>query len=427
MYPLQTTTIAPGVSFHSLQEPQFKMNQISVHFFCEMNRETASNNALVFSILKRGCASYPDMISLNQRLEELYGAQLQEGIRKMGDDQVVSLTLTILDDSYALKKEPLLQDGVKLLLEVLFQPVLENGRFRQADFEIEKQNLIDLIESEINDKRMYAMDRMNEILFADYPAGVPLFGTVQTAREVTEEAAIQAYRNLLHHANVQIFCTGPGDMRPIESLFKNAFQALSREKVSSLQMAPHDLGKGIKELTERFQVQQSKLVMGFTSPGNDPEKLHAHRLLTAIFGGTPTSKLFIHVRERLSLCYYCAARYDKIKNVIMVDSGVKEENIQKAREEIVSQLSDIAQGKVTEQEFTFALLSLTHALYSLYDSPTGLENWYLTQICMNTKQTPEEDIEALTHTTKEQVQKAASEMHLSAVYILTGQEEAKNE
>lgn len=421
MYPLKTEVIADGVSLHLLQEPQFKTNQISVYFFCKMSREDASANALVPSLLKRGCASYPSMTEINKRLEELYGANLSEGVRKLGEYQVMSLTLTILDDSFALNKEPLLQEGIKLLQDVIFHPVLEGGLFRKQDFELEKQNLVDLIESEINDKRIYAIDRMNEILYGDSPAGFPLFGTVERARELTGEMAIKAYKRLISSANIHIFCTGHQQMEKASQTFRKAFEGLERKDVISLQTVSYSSEMPVKEQVQHLPVLQSKLVMGFRA--KDSDDLHARRLMTALFGGTPTSKLFLHVRERLSLCYYCAARYDKIKNVIMVDSGVKEENIEKAKNEILNQLKGIANGDFTEEEFGFALRSLTNALHSLYDFPSGLESWYLTQILMQTKNTPQEDLTELLKVKMEDVKKAAACTELDTVYVLAGEEE----
>lgn len=422
MYPLKTEVIADGVSLHLLQEPQFKTNQISVYFFCKMSREDASANALVPSLLKRGCSSYPSMTEINKRLEELYGANLSEGVRKLGEYQVMSLTLTILDDSFALNKEPLLQEGIKLLQDVIFYPVLEGGLFRKQDFELEKQNLVDLIESEINDKRIYAIDRMNEILYGDSPAGFPLFGTVERARELTGEMAIKAYKRLISSANIHIFCTGHKQMENASQIFCKAFEGLERKDVISLQTVSYSSETPVKEQAQHLPVLQSKLVMGFRAKEGSDD-LHARRLMTALFGGTPTSKLFLHVRERLSLCYYCAARYDKIKNVIMVDSGVKEENIEKAKDEILNQLKGIANGDFTEEEFSFALRSLTNALNSLYDFPSGLESWYLTQILMQTKNTPQEDLTELLKVKMEDVKKAAACTELDTIYVLAGEEE----
>lgn len=421
MYPLKTEVIADGVSLHLLQESQFKTNQISVYFFCKMSREDASANALVPSLLKRGCVSYPSMTEINKRLEDLYGAALSEGVRKLGEYQVMSLTLTILDDSFALNKEPLLQEGIKLLQDVIFHPVLESGLFRNQDFELEKQNLIDLIESEINDKRIYAIDRMNEILYGDSPAGFPLFGTVEMARKLTGEMAIKAYKRLISSANIHIFCTGHKQVEKASQIFRKAFEGLERKDVIPLQTVSYSSEMPVKEQVEHLPVLQSKLVMGFRA--KDSDDLNARRLMTALFGGTPTSKLFQHVRERLSLCYYCAARYDKIKNVIMVDLGVKEENIEKAKDEILNQLKGIANGDFTKEEFSFALRSLTNALHSLYDFPSGLESWYLTQVLMQTQNTPQEDLTELLKVKMEDVKKAADGTELDTVYVLAGEEQ----
>ena len=72
--------------------------------------------------------------------------------------------------------------------------------------------------------------------------------------------------------------------------------------------------------------------MGFrTGTATPDEGVPATRLMAALFGGTPNSKLFLNVREKLSLCYYCSASYNSMKGIMLVQSGVEVKRIWSAR------------------------------------------------------------------------------------------------
>lgn len=152
------------------------------------------------------------------------------------------------------------------------------------------------------------------------------------------------------------------------------------------------------------------------------------RLMTALFGGTPFSKLFLNVRERLSLCYYCAARLDRIKGIVLVDCGVETENIEKARKEILAQLTSLQNGEFTDEELENTKLSLINSMKTVGDSPSYVEVWYLSQICYSTQNTPQDEIDLENKVTRDEVIAAAKQVKLDTVYVLTGkQEEGKGD
>ena len=77
-------------------------------------------------------------------------------------------------------------------------------------------------------------------------------------------------------------------------------------------------------------------MLGFRAGTAEPDgDVAAARLMNALLGGTPHSLLFRNVREKLSLCYYCASSYDRLKGILLVDSGVDGQNAGRAKEEDV--------------------------------------------------------------------------------------------
>ena len=146
--------------------------------------------------------------------------------------------------------------------------------------------------------------------------------------------------------------------------------------------------------------------------------------MAAILGGTTSSKLFVNVREKLSLCYYCISRYDLYKGILLIDSGVENINIEKARAEILAQLEAICKGDFTEEEQRSALLSLKNSYNSVYESDSSIEGYYFGQILKKTRFTPEMEKEKLEKVTREEIIQVAKKIKLDTVYLLTGKEGA---
>ena len=88
---IECRSICEGVEFLGVRDPKFKTARMSVHFLLPMQKEHASENALLPFLLSRACKKYPDYTKLEQRLAELYGASLSADVDKVGDVQVLSV------------------------------------------------------------------------------------------------------------------------------------------------------------------------------------------------------------------------------------------------------------------------------------------------------------------------------------------------
>ena len=184
------------------------------------------------------------------------------------------------------------------------------------------------------------------------------------------------------------------------------------------------LAEAIKEQTEYFDVSQSKLCMGFkTGEGADSKLINAMRVMIAMLGGTPTSKLFTNVRETMQLCYYCSSHFERSKGAVIIDSGVDQDNIEKAKEAILDQVRQLQEGEFTEEEMIYAKLSLQNSFRSAEESDFGLQRYYLsalalgTEVCLPSQQTP-----GIMAVTEEEIIEAAKLLKLDTVYLLTSEE-----
>ena len=413
-------TIAPGVSFLSLPDSRFKTARLTAAFLLPLKEETAARYALVPHLLCRSCAAYPDMTALNRRLNQLYGARIHAGVSRVGDQQALLLTADCIDDRYALKDEPVAADCAKLLLSMIFNPALEDGVFREADVDPERRCLVEIIESEINEKRLYARHKCEQLLCPGEPYAVGVYGDIERAKALTPADATAAWKELLSTASILWIYQGGAEGADVAAAIGAGFAVWGDRRPAALTtgtaFTPPE--QPVRR-TETMAVNQSKLVMGFRVGIADPdEACMAARLMNALFGGTPHSMLFRSVREKLSLCYYCASSYDYIKGVMLVDSGVEAAKADEAQAEILRQLDLLRQGAFTDEDLEAARRSVLNQFQEVDDLQSSRMGWYLRQSVSTRFTSPEESAPALAAVTRDEVCAAARQVHPICVYLL---------
>lgn len=421
MIGIEQSAICDGVNFRSIRDTKFKTMRISAHLIVPMSRQTAAENALLPFLLSRASREYPDFTKLGQRLAELYGASLNADVQKLGDLQVLSLSASGIADRYALEGEAISGELAKLLCSILFDPPLVDGLFPEDGFEQEKRQTMELIDSEYSDKRTYARQRCEAIMCADEPYGVNRYGGKEDIARVERPALTAAWKRLLDTAKIELMVLGDCDPAPVYEGFRAAFETLGSRKTADCTTKVVRSAEKVNTVTEKMDVAQGKLVMGFrTGTATPDEEVPATRLMAALFGGTPNSKLFLNVREKLSLCYYCSASYNSMKGIMLVQSGVEVKNMERAKEEILRQLDEVKQGNFDESEVEAAKMSLCNSYRTLSDSLGGLENWYLSQTFASHSQQPEEAAAQINAVTRQEIIDAANRVTLDTVYCLVG-------
>lgn len=415
--------IADGIYFSSVTDPKFKHNRVTASLVLALNREDSTVNALVPFLLRRGCARHPDFTSLNRELNRLYGASLSCDVSRFGQYQVLEVSILSVDDRYTLDKQPLLAQCTDLLLEILTAPNLKDGLFDKNEVELEKQQLKDLIESQINEKRIYAINRCRAEMCKGESIATEKYGYIEDAEKITPEMAADAYRRIMDTAQIEIMHVGSGNPETARKLVKDVFAGVKRAPMAAKPYKAKLAAEKVNEVTETMDVAQAKLVLGMRSGDiSDDKRFAAMRMMVALYGGTPNSRLFLNVREKLSLCYYCAARFDRLTGIIYVDSGVEDANKEKAYKEIMNQLQVMQDGKFEEEELSAARLLMQNAMRSVSDSLGALDEWYMTQVLCGDVHSPDEEREMLAQVTREEIVEAAKQVTLDTVYLLTGKE-----
>ena len=411
--------IADGVYFSSITDKRYKKNLISVAFSTQLSEDTATENVIVPVLLTKCNSKLPTYKAFNNKMSRLYASGIGGTAGRQYDLQTISFGAYYLDDIYALSGEKMTGIMTDILIDCLTSPVTENGVFSEKFVELEKKTVIDNIETAINDKRSYAIERAMKTICKGEPASVCSYGTVEKAKLITPDSAYKAYRRMLETMPCEIICTGCSDFEGVAEKFAAAFEKAGRHDIENTTIALSPVKTQTEEVTERLTVNQSKLVLGFKSHSDDDAALV---LLQKIFGGTTSSKLFRNVREKMSLCYYCSAARNDLKGIMLVNSGVENENIEKTKEAVIDQLEEIKNGNFTNEDINFAEMAIKNDFKSVADSAGNVSNWYFDCIRKNDIVNPEEKLGRYLGVSKERIIAAAKSMVLDSVYVLTGNE-----
>ena len=417
----------PGVTLCSIHTEKFKSSYLSVTLLAPLQRETAAANALIPAVLRRGTEKHPDMESLSAALDELYGGAIEPVVRKKGETQCVGFVASFLDDAYALNGEDILEGAAALLGEILLHPCAGGGAFSPEYTAGEKKNQADRIRAQINDKRRYALQRLTQEMCREEAFGVDKLGDEASTQAITPQSLWQRYRRLLSTAPIQLCYCGSAQPERVERALRKALEGLPREGgVEEPECLVRIHGEPEpRVVTEALDVSQGKLSMGWRTGGITcwEEEYPALVMCNAIFGGTSMSKLFMNVREKLSLCYYASSTLEKMKGLILVSSGIEFDKYETARDEILAQLEAIRRGEIQDWELEGARSMLISGHLATLDDQGRQEEFWLGQAAAGLETDIPALVEGLRSVTREQVAAAARKLELDTVYFLKGQEE----
>ena len=417
--------LVPGISLILAGTDQFKTDLFSVTFVTPMARETVTANALVMDVLNRGSRQYPDIQSLSAAQDELYGLTVTPAVRQKGEIQCVGLRAGLIDEGFALDGAPLLEPALDFVAQLLLDPLVEDGAFLPDYVAGEGANLADHIRGRINDKRTYASHRLIQLMCGEEAYGLDKYGFAAEAEGMDPGALFRRYRALLEEARVVFYYSGACAPERVEAAVRRAFAPMLTPRAGDVPATAVVAGGGeVRTWTDRMDVTQGKLALGFRTGGIAAGHPLSAALTVAniMYGGSSNSKLFLNVRERLSLCYYASSGLDKLKGLMMVSSGVEFSQFQRAREEILAQLKAMQEGDFTPEELRVGKQSAVSAWRSLQDSQGRTEDYWLGQVCAGTWEAPESVMEKLEAVTARQVAEAARQVRLDTVYYLTGEE-----
>ena len=420
----------PGVYLTCLQTDKFRTGLLSVHLLTRLEAGTASQNALIPSVLRRGTVKSPDMAALAARLDGMYGARIEPSVRKLGEIQCLGFVADFVDGAALPSGGSLLPEASSLLGEMLLAPNTRGGLLQPQYVEGEKQKLIDDIRARMNDRAEYAQTRLIELMCPGEDYAVDALGSVQAAQSIGYVTLTKHYRNLLGCSPIEIFYCGSEPPETVASAMTDALSALPRGEID------FDIGTDIRLntvdeepriFTEELDVSQGKLAIGYrVGQAMEEPDMAALRVMDALFGGAYPCKLSVNVRERMGLCYYVFSELDVMKGIMTVASGIDPADYEKALAEIGRQLQAVRDGDITEEEMGIARLAVSSRMLELTDDQGALEKFWLAQNLLGLDYGPEELAALAEDVTVQDVADAASGIGCDAVYFLRGGEEEED-
>ncbi len=411
--------LGDNIGYTAVVDEKFNTCSISVTMILPMSAETISEFSIADNILSDVNSKLPTIAVMNEKLSELYGAGLSSSAGQRGDLQTLSLNASWLSNRFAIEGEDITAEMLKIITDCLFSPLADENGFNEDIFRLSKKEILDAIDSRFNDKRDYTLRKAREIAFKGEPAEICGHGSRESAEAVTPQSAYKAYKKLLETAQIEITFVAPEEYPEIPELFREKFKGINRNSQSYCFFAPSPLKASPVVVKEEFDVRQAKIALNFKYDTDDIDAVH---LMCVIFGGTPVSKLFMNVREKLSLCYYCACRMSEYKNSVVVDCGVEKDNIEKATAEIMAQLEEIRNGNVTDEEIQSAVLALENSYTSIGDTVGSYISWFFDCFCRDEYITPEQQLEKLFAVTKERIVEAAKNLKFDSAYHMLNKE-----
>lgn len=412
------------IRLHVLPTKRFKTFSISLYAGLPLHESTVTSAALIPFVLRRGTASTPETIAFRERLDELYGAGFGFDVYKRGDAQIVQFRMDVINDRFVSSDQPLLAASLKLLGEVVTDPVLENGGLRAKYVDAEKQTLRKRLEAIINDKIRYASERCLEVMCADEPYRLHPLGRLEDIDAITPDSITAAYREWLNNAAFDLYVVGDTTLDEVKALVAEAFRGNRGEPaVYGLPQVNKTVGE-VKTVVERMDVTQGKLNMGLrinTSYGDDDYP--AALMFNGILGGYPHSKLFLNVREKASLAYYAASRLDGHKGICTIQSGIEFGNYEKAKTIIQEQLEQMRGGSYSELEMSQTKAMIANHLRELQDSANEMIGFDFNAVLSKRERSAAQLLEEVQAVTAEQIAAVARKTELDTIYFLRDRKE----
>ena len=418
------TELMPGVFLSHLRSDKFKTACMSVTLLTQLRRETAAMNAVIPFVLRRGTTRYGDMEQLSRRMDELYGAAVEPVVRRIGEIQCIGFYGSFPEPDYLPGGEALLGDTCALMAQLLLDPATRGGLLLPQYVDSEREKLLDIIRSRMNDKRSYALTRCIEEMCCYEDFAVSRFGSESEAENIHYKKLTRHYRELIQTCPVEIFYCGKTDFRAVSAAMRDAFSTMPRGEIDydiGTDLRMNAVEDHVRFVEEEMDVTQGKLVLGFRlGECMEEPDIPALYVFNAVYGSGATSKLFMNVREKLSLCYYASSAVYLHKGIMLVSSGIEFDKLDAARDEILAQLDSVRRGEITDDELRSAKKSVASDLRAVQDSIGELEGFYLSQTLDGLDYGPAELAALAEDVTKEDVQAIAESIECDLIYFLKG-------
>ena len=410
--------IKRGITLHQINTNNFKTNLYAIFLATPITRENVTKDAVISAVLRRGTNNIKSQELISQELESMYGASFDCGIEKTGDNHVFKFYLESLSDEFLPAKEDLSKKSIEILLDIVFNPLIENGGFKAEYVEGEKNNIKQIIESKIDNKGQYAYDKCIEETFNGKPYGLYKYGYIEDLEKLTPQNLYEYYKKMISECKIDIFCSGITENIEKDIKENKNIQKVNERKPNCIIGTTVELPvQETKTVQESMQVSQGKLVISLDVDSKIENLSYVASVYNAILGGGANSRLFQNVREKESLAYTAGSSYLKPKNMIFIRCGIEIQNYNKALETIKVQLDDLKNGKI-EEDIENAKKLIIASVKSITSEQDTEITYYYGQELAGTLIEISDYENKVNAVTKEQIQEIANSVSINTIYFL---------
>lgn len=414
--------IKPGITFHKINTNKFKTNLFSIFITTKLERENVTKNALLTAILRRGTKKMPTQELISQNLENMYGASFDCGVEKTGDNHIMKFYLESINNEFLPSQENLSKECLDILIDIVFNPYVENGSFKEEYINGEKENLKQIIEGKIDNKAKYASDRCIEEMYKNKPYGLYKYGYIEDLKNINAKDLYEYYLQLIKNAKIDIFVSGDLDNEILNlikenEIIKNLNERDPKYNVNKENKVKERVNEP-KIIKESMQVTQGKLILGLDILENKKESKYATSVYNIILGGSANSKMFQNVREKASLAYTAGSIYLRQKDNVFIKCGIDIPNYDKALEIIKQQLEQMKNGDFSENDINNAKLLISSTIGSISETQDAELTYYFSQELSDEFISIEDYINRINSVTKEQILNIANNVQINTIYFL---------
>lgn len=419
----QITQIQKGINLHTINTNIFKTNLVAIFLTINLNRENVTKNALIPAVLRRGTMKINTQEEISKLLENMYGAAFDCGIEKNGDNHVFKFYLEALNDNYVETEENLMKKAIDTLIDIVFNPYLENNKFKNEYVENEKNNLKQIIEGKIDNKDLYALNRCTEEMYKGRPYSLYKYGYVEDLEKINAQALYEHYKKILEEAKIDIFVSGNLQNDEIVSYIKENenIQKLKERNAKftiNKEASSNNENNTINKVEEKMNIAQGKLVIGLNIGKNAEDSRFPALLYNTILGDSANSKMFQNVREKAHLAYTARSSYIRTKHCIFIRAGIEIDNYDKALEIIKEQIEDMRKGKFTDDDIKNAKNYIISAIDSIPEEQDTELTYYLGQELSGQYYSIEEYKGKIQEVNKSDIEQIANSIKINTIFFL---------
>lgn len=408
-------------NLHLINTNKFKTITMEINFREKITKENITKRNLLKAVLLNSNKSFPKERDLIKETENLYDLKLLSSNTRIGNYSNLSFKIRFLNEKYT--EESMNEYSISFLLDILFNPDIENNSFKKDNINKCKNKIEKNIKSLKDNKLKYTLIKLLSTT-KNKPYSYNSYGYIEDLDKINEKNLYEYYKKMLNENYIDIFVVGEINEEKIKKIIKEKFIVNSYKKIKKDILVNELTSKKITKIIEKDKANQTQLTILCNLKNiTEWERKYVLLVYNELLGGSSNSLLFDTVREKNSYAYYINSTTKPYDNTLMIYSGIEPGNSEEVIKLIKKTLQNLTKSLYEDKALESAKETIISSIKSSKDSPTGIINTYYAKELVNSK-IFEERMENISKIKKEDIVNLSKKIHINTIYILEGE---KNE